>query len=82
MRCQDDRRHEALGLRSIVLGVRPSLWVLRPQVGLLYQPLRMKHWWNDNWQGKLKGLEKNLSHCPVFCQKHHVDYPGIESWPL
>jgi hypothetical protein len=60
-----------------------SNWVhsaLQPLIGLLCQPqviMMMGNWWND-WQGKLKYLEKT---CHFVHHKPHM-LPGRKPRPL
>jgi hypothetical protein len=41
--------------------------------------ISMGHRWNNTERGKLKYLEKNLSHCHFIYHKSHMDWPGIEA---
>jgi hypothetical protein len=41
----------------------------------------MEYWWNNNWQGKPKCLEKILLQCHFVPHKSHMIYPGTECWP-
>jgi len=41
--------------------------------------MNMEDWWNDNDNGKMKHLEKNLSQCQQSVHhKSHKDWPRIE----
>lgn len=62
--------------------LRLSRLVCHLQVGLLCHlqiiDERTQQWWTDNWQGKLKYLEKNLLKCRCVHQRFHIDYPETE----
>jgi len=42
----------------------------------------MDHWWDDTDRGKLKYLEKNLSHCYFDQHQSHKHWPWSEPRPM